>query len=311
MWMMWKFLPILNVIGVSLSRLRGGGGAWDCVRSDTNPTAATGRLLTAMGAGPTLRALSDHEEVAGDLDHRRLVLVVGDELQQGLAALGVGHATIEVLEEVTESLDCHHLHILEPGGTHFVAQFGGAVKLRVERIRSRILSAEPGGDRRCDTLYNTRRPDQITNRSVAQPGEAADRGSGEHSTRLQDAPGFTERGGAFRGLDEVIERPHEQRHVDGVVVGVEAVGVPEPSGERGARLASGLRLVNVERNRIDQLNVETMGGLGRKAKVCGSASRSPGSRRRSSVVSFGASPEVHTDWYVAATSIDPMVLVRG
>ena len=218
------------------------------------------RCRSRDGGGPTRGAGRDdrlgHGGDGHDVGaHAEHGLVGLGEADRGEQRVGVGHALRQVGEQPGEALDGEERHVDEAGGIELVAQLGRVVEVGPEAAVDRRV-AEPGRGDAGHVVELARPADDVLERAVDRPRVTGDHLGDEPAARPQHTPGLGERVDPVVGIDEVVQRTHEEDGVGGRVLLAEVGGSPEPGRERVAVLGRpGPSLRQMGEHRVDQRDV--------------------------------------------------------
>ena len=118
--------------------------------------------------------------------------------------------------------------------------------------------------------------------AVERRGEARDRRGGQQPAGAQRAPRLGQGAGAVAGLGQVVERPEHEHHVDAGVGERQLAGVAHHRGGewRGPRGRSGARLLDVQRDGVEQVHLVALAGQRQRVGAGRPADVEDGGRRR-------------------------------
>ena len=217
---------------------------------------------TVIAGDGRLRALADGEEVAGDAGDRRVVLHRRQRAEDELALGGVAQPVPDTGRPVQRALDRQQVVQAQPGIRDLAGDAGRVVE--VGRGEQPGLGAGVAVLAGVQVVGHQRAEPGLVEEAVEEPVQGAgvpgdDRG-GDDAARAGDAAGLGEGTHPVGALSQVVERAEQQDRVVTAVVFGEAAGIA--GGDREP--AVGLRLLQVQRHRVDQVHlVAAVGEPGR------------------------------------------------
>ena len=188
-----------------------------------------------------------------DPDHRRFRLDCAGNAEDVLSVL-----------VVVPSLEQQPARSLNP--VHRFESKLGLIDLFVEVVRmmeepgreelgsTRRVAVLPGLQITCNDRFEVGVAQGSGFEAVEERSEPRDRGDDHQSTFTDDSACFGKRLGPILPIWQVIERPHQEGHVERAVPDGQSSSVSEFGVERRARRGTCLGLRDVERNRIDEMD---------------------------------------------------------
>ena len=199
-----------------------------------------------------------------------------DGPQQNLTV--IGEPTVEIRQQPGRTLHGHYPDVVEPGisglGQQLVGQVeesGGEPAGDVARVA--VLAV---GQVALDDRLEARLAKIAAEQPVQSGGIAADRGRHEDATRAKNAASLRQRPHPVGAIREVVQRAQQQRSVHARIQPAQRARITEGDARQAGH---GPCLLDVQRYRIDQVNLMTLSRQ-RRGVSTGSAADVENDRRR-------------------------------